>query len=101
MSASGWRCSGFGQRGGLVEFGWRLAKPFMISAEKGAETTLFLVMIADATPFNGGYVVGKVLECPTWRRSTTALRAACGLRARGSSGLKGRAALGLTGKLRD
>jgi len=56
--------TGFGQRGGLVELGWRLAKPFMISAEKGAETTLFLATIADATPFNGGYVVGKVRERP-------------------------------------
>ena len=36
----------------------------MISAEKGAETTLFLPTIADATPFNGGYVVSKVLERP-------------------------------------
>jgi len=54
----------FGQRGGLVELGWRLAKPFMISAEKGAETTLFLATIADATPFNGGYVVSKVRERP-------------------------------------
>ena len=56
--------TGFGQRGGLVELGWRLAKPFMISAEKGAETTLFLATIADATPFSGGYVVSKVLERP-------------------------------------
>ena len=51
--------TGFGQRGGLVELGWRLAKPFMISAEKGAEITLFLATIADATPFNGGYVVER------------------------------------------
>ena len=27
-----------GQRGGLVELGWRVVKPFMISPEKGAET---------------------------------------------------------------
>ena len=32
--------------------------------QKGAETTLFLATIADATPFNGGYVVSKVLERP-------------------------------------
>ena len=56
--------TGFGDRGGLVEFGWRLLKPFMISAEKGAETTLFLATVADPAPFNGGYVVGKVLERP-------------------------------------
>ena len=29
-----------------------------------SETTLFLATIADATPFNGGYVVGKVRERP-------------------------------------
>jgi NAD(P)-dependent dehydrogenase (short-subunit alcohol dehydrogenase family) len=56
--------TGIGQRGGLVELGWRLLKPFMISAEKGAETTLFLATVADPTPFNGGYVVGKVLQRP-------------------------------------
>ena len=56
--------TGFGHRGGIVELGWRLAKPFMISAEKGAETTLFLAMVADPTPFNGGYVVNKVLAQP-------------------------------------
>ena len=39
--------TGFGQRGGLVELGWRLAKPFIISPEKGGETTLFLATIAD------------------------------------------------------
>jgi hypothetical protein len=36
----------------------------MISAEKGAETTLFSATIADATPFNGGYVVDKLRERP-------------------------------------
>jgi len=36
----------------------------MISAEKGAETTLFLATVADATPLNGGYVVDKVRERP-------------------------------------
>jgi retinol dehydrogenase 14 len=56
--------TGIGQRGGLVELGWRLLKPFMISAEKGAETTLFLATVADPAPFNRGYVVGKVLERP-------------------------------------
>jgi retinol dehydrogenase-14 len=54
----------FGHRGGLVELGWRLAKPFMISAEKGAETSVFLATVADPTPFNGGYVVNKVLAQP-------------------------------------
>lgn len=56
--------TGFGYRGGLVEIGWRLAKPFMISAEKGAETSLFLATLPDPAPFNGGYVVGKALARP-------------------------------------
>ena len=55
---------GFGQRGGVVELGWRLAKPFMISAEKGAETSVFLATVPDPTPFHGGYVVNKKLERP-------------------------------------
>ena len=31
-----------GQRGGVAELGWRLLKPFMLSPERGAETSLFL-----------------------------------------------------------
>jgi NAD(P)-dependent dehydrogenase (short-subunit alcohol dehydrogenase family) len=53
-----------GQRGGLVELGWRLSKPFMISPERGAETPLFLATVPDATPFHGGYVVRKALDRP-------------------------------------
>jgi NAD(P)-dependent dehydrogenase (short-subunit alcohol dehydrogenase family) len=56
--------TGIAQHGGFVELGWRLAKPFMISPEKGAETSLFLATVANPTPFNGGYVVGKHLEQP-------------------------------------
>jgi NAD(P)-dependent dehydrogenase (short-subunit alcohol dehydrogenase family) len=56
--------TGIAQHGGLVELGWRLMKPFMISPEKGAETTLFLATLADPTPFNGGYVVNKTLAQP-------------------------------------
>ena len=40
-----------GQRGGLVELGWRLMKPFMISPEKGAETPVFLATVPDPEPF--------------------------------------------------
>lgn len=56
--------TGLAQRGGLVELAWRLMKPFMISPEKGAETSLYLVAIADMAPFNGGYVVGRSLARP-------------------------------------
>jgi NAD(P)-dependent dehydrogenase (short-subunit alcohol dehydrogenase family) len=50
-----------GQRGGLVEIGWRLLKPFMISPEDGAETSIFLATVIDPTPFHGGYVMRREL----------------------------------------
>ena len=53
-----------GQRGGLVELGWRLMKPFMIGPVQGAETPVFLATVADPTPFHGGYVVRKTLTQP-------------------------------------
>jgi retinol dehydrogenase-14 len=53
-----------GQRGGLVELGWRVAKPFMISAERGAETPIFLATVPDPKPFHGGYVIRKALARP-------------------------------------
>jgi retinol dehydrogenase-14 len=56
--------TGLAQQGGLVELGWRLMKPFMISAEKGAETSLFLATAPDPTPFHGGYVIGRALARP-------------------------------------
>jgi NAD(P)-dependent dehydrogenase (short-subunit alcohol dehydrogenase family) len=52
------------QRGGIVELGWRLMKPFMISAERGAETSVFLATTPDPARFDGGYVVGKSLARP-------------------------------------
>jgi len=53
-----------GERGGLTELVWRLMKPFMKSAEKGAETSLFLATVPDPSPFHGGYVIGKSLARP-------------------------------------
>lgn len=53
-----------GQRGGLTEAVWRLMKPLMKSAEKGAETSLFLATVPDPSPFHGGYVIGKSLARP-------------------------------------
>jgi NAD(P)-dependent dehydrogenase (short-subunit alcohol dehydrogenase family) len=52
------------QRGGFVEFGWRLMKPFMIGPEQGAETPVFLATVLDATPFHGSYVIRKALAEP-------------------------------------
>jgi NAD(P)-dependent dehydrogenase (short-subunit alcohol dehydrogenase family) len=56
--------TGIGQRGGMTELVWRLAKPFMRSPEKGAETSLFLATVPDPAPFHGGYVIGNALTPP-------------------------------------
>jgi NAD(P)-dependent dehydrogenase (short-subunit alcohol dehydrogenase family) len=60
----GFVATGIGQRGGLVGLGWRLAKPFMLSPEQGAETPVFLATVPDPKPFHGGYVIRKVLSQP-------------------------------------
>jgi len=44
--------------GSIAGFGWRLAKPFLTSPEKGAATSLSLATTADPTPFHGAYVIG-------------------------------------------
>jgi hypothetical protein len=56
--------TGIGQRGGLLELGWRVLKPFMLSPEKGAETPLFLATVPDPKHFHGGYVIRKALTQP-------------------------------------
>jgi NAD(P)-dependent dehydrogenase (short-subunit alcohol dehydrogenase family) len=53
-----------GQRGGLTELAWRLMKPFMMSPERGAETSLFLATVGDPMRFHGGYVIGEALARP-------------------------------------
>jgi NAD(P)-dependent dehydrogenase (short-subunit alcohol dehydrogenase family) len=54
-----------GDRAGSVAgFGWRLIKPFLISPEKGAATSLFLATVADPTPFHGAYVIGRRIAEP-------------------------------------
>ena len=53
-----------GQRGGVKELAWRLAKPFMTSPAKGAGTSVFLATVADPAPFHGAYVVGKAATAP-------------------------------------
>ncbi|MGH7048376.1 MAG: SDR family oxidoreductase [Stellaceae bacterium] len=64
------------QRGGMIGLGWQLMKPFMISPERGAQTSLFLAMVPDPAPFHGGYVVGRALTPPdpTARDDTLARR---------------------------
>jgi NAD(P)-dependent dehydrogenase (short-subunit alcohol dehydrogenase family) len=54
-----------GNRGGsLIGLGWRFVKPFMLSPEKGAETSIFLATVADPTPFHGAYVIRKQAAQP-------------------------------------
>ncbi|MGD9616969.1 MAG: SDR family NAD(P)-dependent oxidoreductase [Alphaproteobacteria bacterium] len=43
--------------GTLTGFGWRLAKPFFPSPEKGARTTLFLATTPDPMPYHGAYLI--------------------------------------------
>ena len=53
-----------GQRGGITELGWRLMKPFMISPERGAETSVFLATVPDPKPFHGDYLIRKAVAQP-------------------------------------
>lgn len=49
--------------GNLTGFGWRLAKPFLATPEKGAQTTLFLATTADPAPFHGAYLIdGRIAQ---------------------------------------
>ena len=50
--------------GAIAGFGWRLIKPFLISPERGAATSLFLAAVPDPTPFHGAYVIGKRVAEP-------------------------------------
>jgi retinol dehydrogenase-12 len=50
--------------GGVVGFGWRLVKRFLITPEKGAETPLFLATVADPAPFDGAYVIDRRVARP-------------------------------------
>ena len=43
--------------GSVIGFGWRLAKPFLASPEKGARTSLFLATTSDPTPYHGAYLI--------------------------------------------
>ncbi|HLY44145.1 MAG TPA: SDR family oxidoreductase [Stellaceae bacterium] len=54
-----------GDRAGRIAgWGWRLAKPFLVSPAKGAETSLFLATTPDATAFHGAYVIGRAAVQP-------------------------------------
>jgi NAD(P)-dependent dehydrogenase (short-subunit alcohol dehydrogenase family) len=53
-----------GGGGGLLRLGWNIAKPFMLTPEKGAETSLFLATEADPVRFHGAYVDNKRIVDP-------------------------------------
>jgi NAD(P)-dependent dehydrogenase (short-subunit alcohol dehydrogenase family) len=46
-----------GDSAGLAGFGWRLAKSFFASPEKGARTSLFLATTPDPARFHGAYLI--------------------------------------------
>jgi retinol dehydrogenase 12 len=50
--------------GRFTSLGWRVVKPFLISAEKGAATSLFLATIADPARFHGAYVIDNQIARP-------------------------------------
>ena len=50
--------------GGIAGFGWRLVKPFLVTPENGAATSLFLATTQDPTPFHGAYVIDKRIAQP-------------------------------------
>lgn len=56
--------TGIGDHAGLAGFGWRLAKPFFMTPEKGARTSLFLATEAERVRFHGAYVVDKQIAEP-------------------------------------
>jgi NAD(P)-dependent dehydrogenase (short-subunit alcohol dehydrogenase family) len=51
---------------GITRFLMGLAKPFMISAEQGAETSIFLATSPEADNLNGEYLVKKKVKTPTY-----------------------------------
>ena len=83
--------------GAIAGFGWRLIKPFLISPERGAATSLFLAAVPDPTPFHGAYVVGKRIADRMPRRATTGSRKNCGPKAPASSGCPSQRRLALSG----
>jgi retinol dehydrogenase-12 len=48
-----------GDNAGLAGFGWRIVKPFLVSPERGAATSLFLATTPDPVPFHSAYVIGR------------------------------------------
>ncbi|HWB48542.1 MAG TPA: SDR family NAD(P)-dependent oxidoreductase [Stellaceae bacterium] len=47
-----------------MSLAWRLAKPFLAGADKGARTPIFLATVGDPMPFHGAYVIGESVVEP-------------------------------------
>jgi len=45
--------------GFLTGLGWRVVKPFLITPEQGAATSVFLAATPDATPYHGAYLINR------------------------------------------
>jgi retinol dehydrogenase 12 len=50
--------------GRFTGLGWRIVKPFLITAEQGAATSLFLATTPDPAPFHGAYVINQRIARP-------------------------------------
>lgn len=55
----GFVASNFGNKGRLSNFGWRLLRPFQISAEKGAENSLYAAASPEMAGVTGQYLIEK------------------------------------------
>jgi NAD(P)-dependent dehydrogenase (short-subunit alcohol dehydrogenase family) len=76
-----------GDSGGTITgLGWRLIKPFLISPEKGAATSLFLATTPDPTPYHGAYLIDCRVTQPDPARWTTLWASVYGPKALASSG---------------
>jgi NAD(P)-dependent dehydrogenase (short-subunit alcohol dehydrogenase family) len=51
----GWVATNLGNLGGVVGLAWRLSKPFMISPDEGAKTSVYLALSPAVTGVSGGY----------------------------------------------
>lgn len=60
--------SNFGQSGGLLfQYGTKLAKPFLLTNEEGARTSVFLASSIDVTGISGAYFVKCKVKEPSSR----------------------------------
>ena len=74
-----------GQRGGLVELGWRMMKPFMIGPEQGAETPVFSPPCPTPRLSTAAMLCAKLWLSPTQPHRTVTSPADSGTKAPGSS----------------